>query len=456
MAEKTVTRRRVLLAAGGVALAGTAGCVGSLGEDGGGGTGASTDGGTTTTPPAVDAGPLSLRTVATGFQAPVDLADPPGTDPYYVADQAGAIASVDPDGGVEPFLDLGDRVVTGGERGLLGIALHPDFGENRRLYVRYSSPRLAGTPTSFDHTFVLSEFRANEDGTSADPNSERRLLTIPEPQSNHNAGSIVFGPGGYLFVGVGDGGGGGDVGTGHAGDWYRENEGGNGQDVTDNLLGSILRIDVDGEERDRPYGIPDDNPLVGEVGLDEHWAWGFRNPWRLSFDGEDLYAGDVGQNAYEEVDLVRRGGNYGWNVKEGIHCYGTAPCPDETADGEPLIDPIIEYPHSGAPVSGISVIGGYVYRGNELPGLSGTYVFGDLVTDGRLFVAERPADEGETEETGGTDGGGLWPTGTLPIVDGDRGKLQQLLSFGRDGAGRLYALGRGDGGGGVYELRPGG
>ena len=467
MAEKTVTRRRLLRGAGGVTLAGTAGCVGSLGGggDGGGGTGTSAGGGTqTATSPPVNAGPISLRTVATGFQAPVDLADPPDSDRYYVADQAGVVSSVGPDGDVEPFLDLRDRVVTGGERGLLGLALHPDFAENRRFYVRYSSPRLAGTPASFDHTFVLSEFRADEDGTAADPNAERRLLSIPEPQSNHNAGSIVFGPDGHLYVGVGDGGGGGDVGTGHVDDWYDGNDGGNGQDVTENLLGSILRIDVDersssgsrtgsdavdGEERDRRYGIPDDNPLVGEDGLDEQWAWGFRNPWRLSFDGEDCYVGDVGQSAYEEVDLVERGGNYGWNVKEGTHCYGASSCPDETDDGAPLIDPIVEYPHSGGEVSGISVIGGYVYRGDELPGLTGAYVFGDLVAGGRLFVAKRPAGWNP-------DDGGLWPTGTLPIVDDDRGKLRQLLSFGRDDAGRLYALGRGDGGGGVYELRPGG
>ena len=413
---------------GGTAQAGS----GGSGESGGTG---GADGG--------DLDPLALRTVATGFRAPLDLAVAPGTERRYVADQAGTIARLGSDGAVEPFLDVSDRIVTGGERGLLGLAFHPAFAENRRFYVRYSSPRLAGTPASFDHTFVLSEFRASADGTRADPDSERRLLTIPEPQSNHNAGSICFGPDGYLFVGVGDGGGGGDVGTGHAGDWYRENAGGNGQDVSNNLLGSILRIDVDGEERDRPYGIPDDNPLVGEVGLDEHWAWGFRNPWRMSFDGETLYAGDVGQSDYEEVDRIRKGGNYGWNVLEGSHCYNADDCPDETPDGEPLIDPVIEYPHSGAPVSGISVIAGYVYRGDELPGLADRYVFGDLVTDGRLFVA-----------TPG-DGEGLWSTRTVNIAEGDRGKLQQLLSFGRDESGRLYALGRGDGDGGVYELRPG-
>ena len=446
MAETTATRRRVLRAAGGIALAGSAGCIGSLDGDGGGGSGTGTP---TRTPADVDAGPLALRTVATEFDAPLDLADAPDVDLRYVADQTGTVSAVGRDGGVEPVLDLRDRIdPNGSEKGLLGLALHPDFAANRRFYVRYSSPRLAGTPASFDHTFVLSEFEADADGTSADPDAERRLLAIPEPQSNHNSGAIVFGPDGYLYVGVGDGGNGGDVGTGHAGDWYRGNPGGNGQDVTDNLLGSILRIDVDGEERDRPYGVPDDNPLVGEVGLDEHWAWGFRNPWRFSFDGGDCFVGDVGQSDYEEVDFVERGGNYGWNVKEGTHCYGASPCPDETDDGEPLIDPIVEYPHSGGRISGISVIGGYVYRGDDLPGLSGAYVFGDLVTDGRLFVATRP-DGWEPDD------GGPWPTGTLPIADSDRDKLQQLLSFGRDRDGRLYALGRGDDGGGVYELRPG-
>ena len=441
MADRPVTRRRAVLAAGGLALTALAGC--STGSDGGDGGATTTMDGGTTTSPLPDAGPVSLRPVATGLDAPLDLADAPDSALRYVADQTGLVSTAGPDGDVAPFLDLRDRVVTGGEMGLLGLALHPDYEENRKLYVRYSSPRLAGTPASFSHTFVLSEFRATEDGRRADPDSERILLRIPEPQGNHNSGAVAFGPDGYLYVGVGDGGAAGDVGTGHADDWYRGNPGGNGQDVTDNLLGSILRIDVDGTEADRPYGIPDDNPLVGEVGLDEHWAWGLRNPWRMSFDGEDLYVGDVGQNAYEEVDLVRRGGNYGWNVREGTHCYEADGCPDATPPsvrgGEPLLSPVVEYPHEGGAVSGVSVITGNVYRGQALPGLRGRFVFGDLRATGRLFVAT-PRSEG------------LWPVQPLPVADDDAGKLSRIFSFQRHG-GEMYVLGSGDGGGG-HRLRP--
>ncbi|MFC6723251.1 PQQ-dependent sugar dehydrogenase, partial [Halobium palmae] len=243
----------------------------------------------------------------------------------------------------------------------------------------------------------------------------------------------------------GDGGGSADQGTGHVDDWYGAVDGGNGQDVTENLLGSVLRIDVDGEGTDgRAYAIPDDNPLVGRSGLDELYAWGFRNPWRISFDGEDLYVGDVGQSAYEEVDLVASGGNYGWNVKEGTHCFRADGCPDATPDdvrgGEPLTDPVIEYPHSGGEVSGISVIGGYVYRGDAIPELNGAYVFADLRAEGRLFVS--PVSKGT---------GGLWPTRLLDVA-GDGGVVDRVLSFGRDADGELYVLGTGSDGGGVYRL----
>ncbi|WP_440991626.1 PQQ-dependent sugar dehydrogenase [Haloarchaeobius baliensis] len=395
------------------------------------------------TAPVPDA--VGLETLASGLANPLDIAFVQGSDRQYVAEQPGRVRVVGPDGLREqPLLDLTDTVVTGFEQGLLGIALHPNFAENRRLFVRYSAPRREGTSADYSHTFVLSEFSVSADGMTVDRDSERVVLEIDQPQANHNAGSVLFGPDGYLYVGTGDGGAAGDSGFGHAGDWYDGADGGNGQDVTENLLGSILRIDVDGRDGDRGYAIPDANPLVGRDGLDEQYAWGFRNPWRLAFDGETLFAGDVGQNRYEEVDVVEKGGNYGWNVREATHCFGTDDCPSSTPGdvrgGEPLLPPVIEYPHEGQPVSGISVITGNVYRGDAIPGLRGQFVFGDFRAQGRLFVAT-PAESG------------LWSTAVLSVADGDAGKLSQILSFGRQN-GELYVLGNGGGGGGVHRLVP--
>ncbi|WP_255151072.1 PQQ-dependent sugar dehydrogenase [Halorarius halobius] len=404
-------------------------------------TGDGTPGDTPDDTPTDGDGPrgVGLETLATGLRAPLDVVFAGGR--RYVAEQPGVVR-VHESGGLRetPLLDLRDAVTAGGEKGLLGVALHPDFPDDRRLFVRYSAPPRAGTPDGYSHTFVLASFAVTADGRTADPDSERTILEIPEPQGNHNAGSLAFGPDGYLYVGVGDGGAGGDRGTGHVDDWYDAVPGGNGQDVTENLLGSVLRIDVDGGD---PYAVPDSNPLVGREGLDEQYAWGFRNPWRFSFDREALYVADVGQSAYEEVSRVERGGNYGWNVKEGTHCYGADDCPDTAPvrGGEPLRDPVVEYPHSGGGVSGVSVIGGYVYRGSALSGLGGDYVFGDLNAGGRLFAAT-PADEG------------LWPTHVVPITEGG-GKLDRLLSFGRGPDGDLYVLGLGsEGDGGLHRIVP--
>lgn len=370
--------------------------------------------------------PVRLQTVAEGFTSPIDFAETnEGTQ--FVADQKGLIYRLDSDG-PSIFLDLVDQVVAGGERGLLGLALHPDYLDNRRFFVRYSSPRRAGTPSGFSHTFVLSEFLASDNGLRADPTTERTLLEIPQPQSNHNAGAITFGPDGTLFIGVGDGGAANDSGRGHVDDWYGVVPGGNGQDVTDNLLGSILRIDVDHRADGRPYGIPDDNPLVDAPGLDEHFAWGLRNPWRMSFHGEEFFVADVGQNSYEEINLVEAGGNYGWNVKEGANCFRNVSCPSEAPGGEPLIDPIIQYPHTGNPVSGIAVIGGYVYEGSTIPALQDRYVFADWRANGRLFVATRSEDAGH------------WPSEVLEVASADRDKLAFVLSFGRGADGELFVL----------------
>ena len=414
--------RRAFLASSAASLGALAGCSqGGSFTGNGGDTGGDTS--PTGTPGPLSSLELAVEPVAAGFTAPVSVLAPSPAE-YYVADQRGVVSRVTPNADPTPVLDLRDRIVEVSgydERGLLGLALDLADDGTGRLYVRYSAPRREGTPRDYSHTFVLSSFPIS-DGT-VERSAERTLLEIPQPQSNHNAGAIDFGPDGYLYVAVGDGGGGGDQGRGHVDDWYDAVDGGNGQDVTENLLGSILRIDVDQSSGDRPYAIPDDNPLVGSQGLDEHFAWGFRNPWRFSFGpGGRLFVADVGQNEFEEVSVVERGGNYGWNVREGTHCFSADECPSETPDGHPLRSPIVEYPHDGASVAGISVIGGYLYRGDAIPALGGRYVFADWRADGRLFVA--------TESDSGR-----WPTTSVPVADEDFGS--NVLSFGETPAGEL-------------------
>jgi len=379
--------------------------------------------GTTRTPTGSLPDTLEIRRLASGFAAPVGFEPLPGRPgEWVVVDQNGQCWLYD---GSEisqrPFLDVRDRMVglndSYDERGLLGLAFHPDFETNGRLYVRYSAPRRTGTPSNYSHTFVLSEFTMDPGAAGVPLDSERTVLEIPQPQSNHNAGAVTFGPDGYCYVAVGDGGGAGDAGRGHV-------EGGNGQDVESNFLGSILRIDVDGREDSKAYSIPADNPLVGTAGLDEHYAWGLRNPWRMSFDGSDLFVADVGQNEYEEVNLVEAGGNYGWNVREATHCYDAQNCPSETPDGTPLRPPIVEYDHGGDPPSGAAVIGGYRYHGQAIPDLGGTYVFADWLLNGHVYVAA----ERET---------GLWETSVVELRREGGDVPQNALAFGRTHDGEL-------------------
>jgi glucose/arabinose dehydrogenase len=399
-------------------------------------------------PPAV-----GLQVVAEGLTSPVTLTSPgDSSGRLFVVDQVGLIRVLMPGGTLrpEPFLDLRNRMVTlmpgFDERGLLGLAFHPQYAANGRFFVYYSAPLRAGGPAGFNHTGHISEFRVSADPNRADPASERVLLQVDEPQFNHNGGTLLFGPAdGNLYISLGDGGGANDVGLGHVADWYADNGGGNGQDVTQNLLGSILRIDVDSGS---PYGIPPDNPFAGTPGLDEVWAYGFRNPYRMSFDssgGHQLFVGDVGQASWEEVNIVSAGGNYGWNVKEATHCFDAESptqeppsCPDVVGPGhprtgDPLLDPIIEYPQARLGGPGVAVVGGHVYRGSALPQFRGRYIFGDwsrgfAQPDGSLFVA-KPRKRG------------LWETSELRVATSSSGRLNaRLLGFGEDDARELYVL----------------
>ena len=393
---------------------------------------------------------VALQLVADGFTQPVALVHSnDGSGRLFVVDQIGVIRIIDRNGAVlpQPFLDVRARMVplnpVYDERGLLGLAFHPEYRHNGRFFVYYSAPLRAGAPAGYNHTSRIAEYHVSADPNRADPASERTVLEVDKPQSNHNGGTIAFGPkDDYLYISIGDGGRANDVGLGHVEDWYATNAGGNGQDVTHNLLGNILRIDVDGA---RPYAIPRDNPFVGKPGLDEIYAYGFRNPWRFSFDMKHehaLIAGDAGQNRWEEVDLVRKGGNYGWNVKEGTHCFNTdAPttdrpsCPSAMPDGTPLIDPVIEYRNAAQGNGvGVVVVGGIVYRGHEAEQLAGRYVFGDWSKSffgpptGQLFVAD-------------PKGQGMWPFQKLTISTSPDGELHhRVLGFGQDRRGEVYLL----------------
>ncbi len=299
------------------------------------------------------------------FARPLFAAQAPdSSDLMYVVEQRGRIRAVQHPAPPSPevaarttFLDLSDRVSpSGNERGLLGLAFHPGFATNGRFFVHYTRRS--------DGATVLSEFGLRESGsTRGDPGSERILLTRSQPAANHNGGMLVFGPDGMLYLGLGDGVGGGDP-------WEQ------GQDLT-SWLGTILRIDVDRSNAERPYGIPADNPFLETAGaLPEIWAYGLRNPWRFSFDRAtgELWCGDVGQSRWEEVDIVPRGANMGWDRKEGLEDF-------EAEDDPPLVpftDPIVVHRHVQNGGDAASITGGHVYRGDAIPWLVGTYVYGDF------------------------------------------------------------------------------
>jgi glucose/arabinose dehydrogenase len=385
---------------------------------------------------------VRVETVADGFTAPVNLATPPGEpEKLHVVDQPGQIWIVESGSRHgEPFLDLSDRIIDldpdYDERGLLGLAFHPDYEENGRFFVYYSAPLRNEAPEGWDNTSHLSEFAVDpEDPDRADPGSERIILEVDQPFGNHNAGQIRFGDDGHLYVPLGDGGNGGDI------DPPDDDRGrppdGHGQTVA-TLLGSILRIDVDGEA---PYEVPEDNPLVDEEGQDEIFAYGLRNPYGLSVDLDtgDLYSFEAGQLLFEEVNLIEPGRNYGWNIKEGLACFDPDDfaeplddCPDEGPEGEPLIDPIVVYERS--PERGSVVVPGIRYRGTRMPEFEGRLIFGDysrirFLPRGIVYMATEPGD------------GGTWPIEEARVVDGTEGTLDRfLLGIVQDGNGEAYAL----------------
>jgi glucose/arabinose dehydrogenase len=297
------------------------------------------------------------------FRRPVQVVFEPGDDRrMYVLEQAGRVLVVDPEDrdAKEPkvFLDIKPQVNSrGNEEGLLSLAFHPDFAKNGRFFTYYTA-----IDAERRRSNVLSEWKVDADTGLPKEGSERRLISVADPYSNHNGGTVLFGRDGMLYLSCGDG--------GAANDPVQA-----GQDLG-TMLAKVLRIDVDRTEGERPYGIPKDNPFVGTAGaLPEIWAYGLRNVWRMSFDRKtgDLWGGDVGQNAYEEVDLIVKGGNYGWNPREGLHAF---PDGRPGAFGSEYVDPVVEYPHS----QGVSITGGYVWRSAKAPDHDGVYLYADLVS----------------------------------------------------------------------------
>lgn len=302
---------------------------------------------------------FKLEKVADGLYAPLALENAhDGSGRIFIAEQAGRILILKNGELIkEPFLNIKSLLVPMENKymdvGILGFAFHPDYKNNGRFFVHYSAPSKKG----FDNKSVLAEFKVNANNPDK-ANPERKIiLEVEQPESNHNGGNIAFDKKGYLYIGFGDGGGQGDA----------HGNPGNGQDLNQ-LLSKIIRIDVD---HGNPYSIPKDNPFVGKEGRDEIWCYGLRMPWRISFDQKtgELFCGDVGQNLYEEVNIIEKGKNYGWRAMEGFHPFDSA----LYAKGGDFALPVIEYPHT----EGISITGGYVYRGKQFPTMEGKYIFGD-------------------------------------------------------------------------------
>jgi glucose/arabinose dehydrogenase len=387
---------------------------------------------------------VNLQVAADGLTAPLNLVSPPdGTKRRFITEQIGVIKILMPDGKIleDAFLNIRHRIPKlhqdFDERGLLGLAFHPDFKNNGRFFVAYSGYLPGDSELEkvvwWDHTNYVAEYRVSKTNPNkADPLSERILTKIDWPQFNHNGHWIGFGPDGLLYISTGDGGYANDWGIGH------HVTKGNGQDLG-SIHGKILRIDVDKSDPavGGAYGIPADNPFVGRQDAKaEIWAYGFRNPWRCSFDmggTKELFCADVQQNSIEEVDIVTKGGNFGWRMKEASKCFDFVnpnkhPASCESAG---MIDPIIEYPNCNVTqdCKGLSVTGGFVYRGSHQP-WQGKYFFGDwskqfAVRDGRIYAA--------------TNTGGKWTmedvkVGNMPNFN------SYVLAFAQDADGEVYVL----------------
>ena len=348
---------------------------------------------------------LRLEPTWTGLRQPTDVVNAgDGSARLFVLEKAGRIRVIDGSGTrAEPFLDITSLVrSSGSEQGLLGLAFHPRYASNGLFYVNY---------TDVNGDTAVARYQVSSDPNVADSTTARQLLWVAQPAANHNGGDLVFGPDGYLYIGLGDGGGGGDT-------------FGNSQ-RPDALLAKMLRVDVD---RGEPYGIPPDNPFVNSPGFrPEIWAWGLRNPWRYTFDrvtGE-LYIADVGQNVYEEVDVQpagQGGQNYGWNIMEGFHCFR----PRSDCQQTGLTPPVLEYDHS----QGCSITGGSVYRGRLQPRLYGAYLYGDYCS-GHLWAGWRTGD-------------GAWHSQMLADTSA------RISSFGEDESGELFLASLSDGT--IYRL----
>ncbi|XP_068608124.1 HHIP-like protein 1 [Brachionichthys hirsutus] len=372
---------------------------------------------------------LCLEEVANGLRNPLALAHAgDGTHRFFVAEQRGLVWTYLPDRArlERPFLNISDAVLTssweGDERGFLGLAFHPEYKYNGKLYVYYS------VEVGLEERIRISEFRVSaNDVNVADHRSERVILEVDEPASNHNGGQLLFGVDGYLYVFTGDG--------GMAGDPFGRH--GNGQNKSA-LLGKVLRIDVDGNEKGPPYSIPPDNPFIREPGArPEVYAFGVRNMWRCSVDRGDpvtregkgrVFCGDVGQNKFEEIDIIEKGQNYGWRAREGFSCYDKKLCANSSL-GDVL--PIHAYPHK----VGKSVIGGYVYRGCEYPNLNGMYIFGDFMS-GRLMSLREDASTGRWKHSEICMGQGR----TCEFPGLINNYHPYVISFAEDEAGALYFM----------------
>jgi len=357
-------------------------------------------------PPPSGTPSIALTPFVSGLSTPVDFQTPDdGSGRIFIVQQSGTIRIIS--GGSllpTPFLDISSRInFDGAEQGLLGLAFHPSYSQNKRFYLNYD--RLSGGQIQT----VIAEYQLTADPNAADPASERILLTVNQPFTNHKGGQMAFGPDGFLYIAFGDGGSGGDP-MGNA-----QNRG--------TLLGKIARIGVDPPfTSGLQYVIPADNPFVGTSDRGEIWAYGFRNPWRFSFDkgGTRLFVADVGQDKFEEIDLVQKGLNYGWNTMEGSHCFS----PATGCNMSGLTLPIVDYDHS----EGVTVIGGYVYHGTAIASLVGAYIFGDF-SNGKIWEL--------------TESSGTW-TRTQLLNSG-----KNMSAFGQDAAGELYVV---DYSGSVFKI----